>query len=163
MEGRTRRALLLLVLASTGLTAAWQQPAGAAARVRRANACIFDRTGMKTAPGECRPRARAYPPSVKGKVKRAVYDGALTFGIPYTVLLAIARCESGLRPRAAFGGHFGLYQFLPDTFKSGAAGLRRETGITAHSYWNPLDASYVAGYLFATGQSGEWSCEQALG
>jgi hypothetical protein len=117
---------------------------------------------MRTAPGECRPRARSYPRSITGSVKRAVYDGALTFGIPYKIMLKLAECESNLKPRAASGGHFGLYQFLPQTFAAGAAGLKKDTGIEVHSYWNALDASYVAGYLFATGLSGDWSCEPAV-
>jgi hypothetical protein len=91
-------------------------------------------------------------------VERSIYDGALTFGIPYSVMLKVARCESRLDPRADDGVHVGLYQFLPSTFASGARKLRRSTGIAAGSYWNPLDATYVAGFLFATGQSQQWSC-----
>jgi hypothetical protein len=52
----------------------------------------------------------------------------------------------------------GLFQFLPSTFKYGARLLKRATGITVSNYWNPLDSTYVAGYLFATGQSQQWSC-----
>jgi hypothetical protein len=84
----------------------------------------------------------------------------MTFGIPYQVLLKIARCESGLNPYAAYRGHYGLYQFLPETFYRGARELRTQTGVMAHSYWNALDASYVAGFLFATGQSRRWACEK---
>jgi hypothetical protein len=117
---------------------------------------------LRTAPGKCRPRAKAYPKSVAGKVRRAIYDGALTFGIPYHVLLRIAQCESGLNPRASGYGYYGLFQFAPDTFREGAKQLRHATGIRARSYWSPLDASYVAGYLFAVGEAPSWSCEPPL-
>jgi hypothetical protein len=95
---------------------------------------------------------------VKGSVKRSIYDGALTFGIPYSILLDVARCESNLDPHADDGQHMGLFQFLPATFTHGAKALRGQTGIRAKSYWNPLDAAYVAGYLFVTGNAQAWSC-----
>lgn len=127
----------------------------------RVAACIFDHVSLRTSRGTCRPRARSYPPGVKGPVKRSIYDGALTFGIPYSVLLDVARCESNLDPQADDGRHMGLFQFLPSTFWHGARGLRGRTGIRARTYWNPLDAAYVAGYLFVTGNAQAWSCVTA--
>lgn len=121
--------------------------------------CIFDQMTLRTPPGKCRPRAKAYPSNVVGSARRAIYDSALTFGVPYKILLAIGKCESGLNPYATNGTHFGLFQFLPDTFKRAVGLLRRDTGITAHTYWNPLDSAYAAGYLFATGRARSWSCE----
>jgi hypothetical protein len=117
---------------------------------------------LRTRPGKCRPRAKAYPATVVGRVRRAVYDGALTFGIPYKVLLRIAQCESGLNARARGYGYYGLFQFAPDTFHRGAAQMLQATGIRARSYWSPLDSSYVAGYLFAVGEAPSWSCEPAV-
>jgi hypothetical protein len=99
---------------------------------------------------------------VRGTVRRSIYDGALTFGIPYSVLLKIARCESRLNPYADDGAHVGLFQFLPATFARAARSLKSQTGIRASDYWNPLDATYVAGFLFAMGQSQQWSCEPPL-
>jgi hypothetical protein len=118
---------------------------------------------LRTAPGTCRPRAKAYPKQVTGRVRQSIYDSALTFGIPYTILLKIAQCESALDPRASDGVHFGLFQFLPDTFDEGSANLRVMTGITTVNFWRPLDSSYVAGFLFATGQSPRWQCETQSG
>jgi hypothetical protein len=83
----------------------------------------------------------------------------LLFGIPYEVFLRIATCESGLNPHASNGSTFGLFQFAPATFERGADDLLANTGVVVHNYWNALDNSYVAGYLFATGQSPQWSCE----
>lgn len=88
-----------------------------------------------------------------------MYDSALTFGIPYRILLRIALCESALNPWAVNGPHYRLFQFLPATFVQGMQAMWRETGIVAYTYWSPLDASYVAGYLFATGHARRWACE----
>jgi Transglycosylase SLT domain len=92
-------------------------------------------------------------------VRRAIYDSSLIFGMPYSVLLNLARCESALNPRATDGVHYGLFQFLPSTFREGSGSMRSMTGITAANYWRPLDSAYVAGYLFATGHSPRWQCE----
>ena len=146
---------LLLGLAMEGAAG----PAVAESRAQQKSACIFDHMMLRTAPGECRPRARSYPRHVVGKVRRFIYDAALTFGVPYEVLLRIAKCESGLNPRASSSGYYGLFQFAPDTFRRGAHQMRKDTGITAYSYWKPLDASYVAGFLFAVGESPRWSCQ----
>jgi soluble lytic murein transglycosylase-like protein len=74
-------------------------------------------------------------------------------------LLRIARCESALNPRAVNGDHFGLFQFRPSTFRSGAVDMLAATGISTHSYWNARDSAYVAGFLFAVGQSPDWTCQ----
>jgi hypothetical protein len=125
----------------------------------RAHTCVFDHLMLWTPQGQCRPRAYSYPRTVHGAVRHAIYDGAITFGIPYKILYRIAVCESGLNPRASNGSYFGLFQFAPDTFQRGANDMQAMTGITVTSYWIPSDASYVAGFLFATGQSPRWQCE----
>ena|SRR5436305_4651850 len=159
MEGNARRVVLVLAVLLGAFTAVHGSRPATAARPGRTAACIFDHMSLRTAKGTCRPRARAYPRSVHGSVKRSIYDASLTFGMPYTVLLKIARCESNLNPRARYAGHYGLYQFLPQTFSQAASGLQSDTGIQVHSYWNPLDAAYVAGYMFVTGQALSWACE----
>lgn len=150
--------MLAFVLVTVAVVGAAGRPAGVKAGSARVSTCIFDHDMLRTSHGMCRPRARAYPGKIKTSVERSIYDGALTFGIPYTVMLKVARCESHLDPNADDGIHVGLYQFLPSTFSSGARKLRRATGISAGNYWNPLDATYVAGFLFATGESQQWSC-----
>jgi hypothetical protein len=131
-------------------------------RASQAQACVFDHLTLKTGPGNCRPRAKSYPGRVKGRVEQAIYDSALTFGIPYDTLLAIARCESGLNPRADNGTHFGLYQFAPQTFQRAVRGLRKDTGVVAKTYWSSLDSSYAAGYMFVTGEASSWTCVTAV-
>lgn len=156
--GRDSASWLLALFLIAGTLGRLISPAHVNAARVRVPLCIFDHASMRTSHGRCRPRARHYPASVKTGLQRSIYDGALTFGIPYSVLLSVARCESNLDPRANDGTHMGLFQFLPSTFKYGARLLKRATGITVSNYWNPLDSTYVAGYLFATGQSQQWSC-----
>ncbi len=127
------------------------------------SACIFDHMTLRSPTKTCRPRAKAYPSTVVGAVQRSIYDSSLIFGIPYAVLLNIAKCESSLNPRARNGTHFGLFQFAPATFRQAAARLQATTGLAARSYWNPLDSSYVAGFMFATGDAPRWSCEPPIG
>lgn len=160
MEGQSLRVLLVPVLVVAAVAASQGGPVAVAARTGRGPSCIYDHQSLRTATGICRPHARSYPPGVTGKVKRAIYDSSLLFSVPYGLLLQIAECESGLNPRAAYAGHYGLFQFLPATFSSGASQLRLNTGVKAKSYWNPLDAAYVAGYLFVAGQINQWSCVQ---
>jgi hypothetical protein len=127
------------------------------------SACIFDHMALRSPTSRCRPRAKVYPPTVTGAVQRSIYDSSLIFGIPFTVLLNIAKCESSLNPRASNGSHFGLFQFAPATFRQAASRLQTTTGVTARSYWNPLDSAYVAGFMFATGDAPRWSCEPPIG
>jgi hypothetical protein len=124
--------------------------------------CVYDHMTLKTGPGTCRPRAKAYPSYVRGAVKKAIYDSALVFGVPYMTLLEIARCESALNPRASNGTHFGLYQFAPATFRRASSQMREQIGVLAHSYWRALDSSYTAGYMFVTGSASSWSCISAI-
>jgi Transglycosylase SLT domain len=160
MERYARRVLVALVLCLLALPAIGRNVGTVAAGTQPAHthACVFDHLMLWSPSGACRPRARHYPKKVSGGVERAIYDSALVYGIPYRTLLQTAGCESSLNPRAVNGPHLGLFQFLPPTFRHGSSSMRRETGITAHSLWNPLDASYVAGYLFAIGKAGSWVC-----
>ena len=160
MEGQSLRVLLVPVLVVAAVGASQTGPVAVTARPGHAPSCIYDHQSLRTASGTCRPHAKSYPSDVTGKVKHAIYDSSLLFSIPYSLLLQIAKCESGLNPRAAHAGHYGLFQFLPTTFSAGATQLRRGTGVKVKSYWNPLDAAYVAGYLFVAGQINQWSCVQ---
>jgi Transglycosylase SLT domain len=164
MKVKALRALSFVALAVvSGFAPRGITPSVAAGlRASQAQACVYDHLTLKTGTGTCRPRAKAYPEQVKGRVEKAIYDSALTFGIPYGTLLSIARCESGLNPRADNGTHFGLYQFAPATFQRAAHGLRKDTGVEAKTYWKSLDASYAAGYMFVTGQASSWACVTAI-
>jgi hypothetical protein len=159
MEGRAQRALVTVLLGILPLLSLEQGPDSVARAQAGQHPCVFDHSVLRTAPDTCRPHAITYPKKVHGKVRKAIYDSALTFGVPYSILLQIAKCESGLNPKARGYGYYGLFQFAPDTFKEGATELLTMTGIIARSYWKPTDASYVAGFLFAIGKAPAWSCE----
>lgn len=162
MEGNARGAVLAMGLLLGALAVpVLREPVATAAPSGRSHACIFDHQTLRTAPGKCRPRARAYPEAVSTGIQKAIYDSSLTFSVPYDVLLQLAQCESGLQSHASSHGHYGLYQFAPATFRDGASRMKKETGIAAKSYWNALDAAYVAAYLFVVRQSNLWSCALA--
>src|SRR5947209_13904764 len=131
-------------------------------RLTQAHVCVYDHQTLHTEPQTCRPRARVYPSYVKGSVQKAIYDSSLIFGVPFTTLVAIARCESALNPRAGNGTHFGLFQFAPSTFKRAVVQLRQIVGVSARSYWSARDSSYAAGFLFVTGQARSWSFVYAV-
>lgn len=163
MEGSPLRAAFVTAVLLSGLLVRTEtQPRGVDARSVQAHACTFDHQTLWTPASSCRPRAKSYPPKVVGFVRHAIYDTALMFGMPYSVLLKIAKCESGLNTRAVNGPYRGLFQFLPATFHSATRGLKTETGVVARSVWNARDSSYAAGYLFATGMSRSWTCEKPI-
>lgn len=71
-------------------------------------------------------------------------------GVSGDQMVRVARCESGLNPRAynRYSGASGLFQFMPGTFY----------GHGGHDIWDPSDQSEVAAKMFAQGQSGQWTC-----
>jgi hypothetical protein len=163
MRGRIRGALCGLTLSLLFGLPVYPR-AGLAATSQRVlpHPCVFDHMMLHTAPDVCRPQANSYPRQIVGPIHRALYDSTLTYGIPYRTLLRIAACESALNPWAVNGPHYGLFQFLPATFYEGVQRMWQETGIAAQSYWDPRDASYVAGYLFATGEATRWTCVRLI-
>lgn len=158
MRKRTVGTLLCGVALGFSAMADPAEPAGARNPEAFSRSCVFDHLTLWTPSGTCRPRARQYPVGVAGSVRRAIYDSALIFSLPYTALLQVARCESGLNPRARNGVYRGLFQFLPRTFSRASTRMRRETGIMATSVWSARDASYAAGYMFVTRAGGSWTC-----
>ncbi|MGH2448582.1 MAG: transglycosylase SLT domain-containing protein [Chloroflexota bacterium] len=161
MEARARSVLLAVVFSLVLNLAAGSGGflrLAAAKTHSRGGSCVFDRVMLWTPRRSCQPHARVYPKQVHGRVQRSIYDAALTFGVPFKLLLSIARCESDLNPRARNGPYYGLFQFLPQTFSHGKLHMRSMTGIQASSVWRPRDASYVAGFMFAVGKDTSWSC-----
>lgn len=159
MDIRARSTLLAVAIGILPILGHETGRAATAGRAEHSGACIFNHSTLWTPPNTCRPRARSYPRVVRSPVVKAIYSSALIFGVPYRSLLKVGRCESSLNPHASNGSHFGLFQFAPDTFRRALVQMRAQTGVIAHSYWQPLDASYVAGYLFAAGESRSWTCE----
>lgn len=73
-------------------------------------------------------------------------------------LLRVARCESSLNP-SAIGDHgaaVGLFQFHPATFMANVryGGFPYDLG----DRFDPAASANVAAWMFARGQSSQWSC-----
>jgi soluble lytic murein transglycosylase-like protein len=80
-----------------------------------------------------------------------IRTAAATYGANGDQMVRVARCESGLNPRAynPYSGASGLFQFMPGTFYAHGG----------HDIWDPKDQSNVAAKMFAQGQSGAWTCK----
>ena len=86
------------------------------------------------------------PNSVAGIIVAA----ALRWGVSGDWMLKIARCESGLNPRAynPRGPYYGVFQFLMSTFlHNGGVNI-----------WDPADQANTAAKMLAHGQARQWSC-----
>lgn len=103
------------------------------------------------APAKAEPTPAA--PAASGSIQQIIINAANEFGVPPSYLLSVASCESGFNPNASNGSHFGLFQFLPSTYAAYAplAGAGPD-------YWNPTNNARTAAYMFAHGQSGQWTC-----
>ena len=130
MDGKLERHVLWTLLAVlVGLTSggfAVNSELAPASATRQG--CVYDHYVLTSSKKACRPHAKKYPTYVHGAVQRAIYDGALTFGVQYQVLARIAACESSLNPHAVAGSHFGLFQFA--SFQ-GASDLKNCVKITS--------------------------------
>ena len=80
-----------------------------------------------------------------------IRTAASRFGANGDQMVRVARCESGLNPRAydPYSGSSGLFQFMPGTFY----------GNGGRDIWDPTDQSNVAAKMFAQAQSGAWTCK----
>jgi chaperonin cofactor prefoldin len=95
------------------------------------------------------------PPDGGGTASQAaiiviISDAAARYGANGDQMVRVARCESGLNPRAysASSGASGLFQFMPGTFY----------GHGGKNIWDPYDQSNVAAQMFAQGQASAWTC-----
>lgn len=95
---------------------------------------------------------RAYRACQHGYVKGCVRRGALKYRQSFGAMLAVARCESNLNPRAynRSSGASGLFQFLPSTYRS--------TPYGGHSIFSAKYSALAAGWMWAHGRRGEWVC-----
>jgi len=84
-----------------------------------------------------------------------VYQSADKWGQSRVDMLRVARCESGLDPRAvnSNGGASGLFQFMPSTFAFTPNGKRGED---IFGPWSNADA---AGWMWANGMRHHWACQ----
>lgn len=100
-----------------------------------------------------RPRAEvipAAPPPAPGTIEAIIQKAANAWGVSYPWMLKIARCESGLNPRAynPAGPYYGLFQFLMSTFRANGG-----TNI-----WDPVQQANITAKMLAHGQAHQWGC-----
>jgi hypothetical protein len=96
------------------------------------------------------PAIPAAPPPAPGTIEAIIQAAADANGVSYPWMLKIARCESGLNPRAynASGPYYGLYQFLQSTFRANGG-----TDI-----WDPVQQANITARMLAHGQAHQWGC-----
>jgi soluble lytic murein transglycosylase-like protein len=97
-----------------------------------------------------RPAIPAAPPPAPGTIEAIIQQAATTYGVSYPWMLKIAKCESGLNPRAynPAGPYYGLYQFLMSTFRANGG-----TDI-----WDPVQQANITAKMLAHGQAHQWGC-----
>lgn len=80
-----------------------------------------------------------------------IRDAANRYHVSYALMLNRAVCESTLNHLASNGTHFGLYQFLPSTW-------RGETSYGSHSYWSAKWNALGAAEMQSKGMGDQWQC-----
>jgi soluble lytic murein transglycosylase-like protein len=92
----------------------------------------------------------AAPPPAPGTIEAIIQAAANQWGVSYPWMLKIARCESGLNPRAynPSGPYYGLFQFLMSTFRANGG-----TNI-----WDPVQQANITARMLAHGQAHQWGC-----
>lgn len=80
-----------------------------------------------------------------------IRDAANRYHVSYALMLNRAVCESTLNHLASNGTHFGLYQFLPTTW-------RGETSYGSHSYWSARWNALGAAEMQSKGMGDQWQC-----
>ncbi len=83
-------------------------------------------------------------------IERLIRDAAARHGVPSDWMMKIARCESGLNPRAYnhAGPYIGLFQFAPSTFRAHGG-----TDI-----YDPVQQAEITATMLSQGGSRAWSC-----
>ena len=77
---------------------------------------------------------------------------ARRYGQSPSAMIAVARCESSLNPRAVnrSSGASGLFQFLPSTW--------RTTPYATQSSFDPVASANAAAWMWSVGRRREWVC-----
>lgn len=106
--------------------------------------------GKAAPPPSPAPAVAAAPAPRPGSIVDIIVAAAARYGVDSNRLLRVARCESGLNPRAynPAGPYIGLFQFHPLTF----------SGYGGRDIYDPYDQSDVAARMFARGLASHWGC-----
>jgi soluble lytic murein transglycosylase-like protein len=85
-----------------------------------------------------------------GSIEGIIRAAAARHGVSGDWMVKIARCESGLRPRAynPAGPYYGLFQFLQSTFRAHGG-----TDI-----WDPYQQSEITATMLSQGGARQWGC-----
>ncbi len=75
------------------------------------------------------------------------------YGQSPSAMIAVARCESSLNPRAVnpTSGASGLFQFMPSTW--------RTTPYASASIFDPVANANAAAWMWSVGRRNEWVCQ----
>lgn len=101
------------------------------------------------------------PQPEQGDVEQIVRDAAAEFDVDPDLLVAVARCESGLNPYAKNkrSTASGVMQFLTSTWRSQMGRLGYDTA----DVWSARAASRVAASMISEGGLRQWECAKNLG
>jgi hypothetical protein len=94
----------------------------------------------------------ASPASNQGPIIDLITEAAWRYGQSPAAMIAVARCESELNPKAynRSSGASGLFQFLPSTWRS--------TPYANYSIFNAWASANAAAWMWSVGRRGEWVC-----
>jgi soluble lytic murein transglycosylase-like protein len=123
--------------------------------IRTAAPARLARPAKPAAKPATKPRASVHvviagPPAPPGSIIAIIEAAAARWGVSGSWMVAIARCESGLRPTAynPSGPYIGLFQFLQSTF----------THNGGTNIYSATDQANIAAKMLAHGQAYQWSC-----
>lgn len=97
----------------------------------------------------CAPAVAAEP---AGRVERALQNASKRWSVPYRELRSVSWCESRWQPNAVGVGSYGLFQFVPGTWRSTPYGHRS----VFDPWWNALAAAWL---VRRTGGWSHWTCK----
>ena len=87
------------------------------------------------------------------RIIEIIEDAARRYNQPRAAMLRVARCESGLDPyaRNPDGPYYGLFQFLPSTWRS--------TPYGNEDWYDPRANARAAAWMWKVGRRNEWACQ----
>jgi transglycosylase-like protein with SLT domain len=87
----------------------------------------------------------------RSSVREAMALSSVVYRVPAAELRRVAFCESRFNRFArSAGGHLGLFQYAPSTWRS--------TPFAGFSPFSPLASSLATGWMWSRGRKGEWAC-----
>ena len=105
------------------------------------------------APAPARTPAQPAPAPNGGNITDIITAAAKRYGQSPAAMISVARCESGLNPRAVnrSSNASGLFQFLPSTW--------RTTPYAGQNIFDPVANANAAAWMWSVGRQNEWVCK----